>query len=255
MDFIIKLSNKTFPIAYWYLIIGLFCGFLRDYVLFLKDKNLILRGKLYPKVKKIKELNLPKEETDIRLFSLYKENGYTAIVPAILSIIRLFIIPYIIISLLRMKPETLDIYTKTKAFIGIKNIFNKNTSLVFVLLIAIINNLWKIFNIKKNDILQTVISIVISAGIFLLMSRFLSSAILIFMLGQAIERNLFKLFRKDHLSDEDKEILRNFAHSEMSPKEAMQKYYSSISDIVNDGVDKIFEKIDESKSKNKDKKS
>lgn len=255
-SFLIRISNATFPIAYWYLIIGMFYGLVNHFILVNRLKNQKIIEGLYPEVQKIKNKKLTEDETDNELAVLYKKHGYNAFKPVLLSLLSTVLGVFVIFPLIRVDSELLSIYEKSLSFLWIDNIFAKNISIYLPLLVTILSNINEISKIKlnKNSILSNVILIAISFAINVLMTRILSSAILVYSLGRGIS-NLATMKLKNKAKEKyavEKDVITASKSTKIS--EGFKGLHEAISEIVDTTTDKGLEKFDK-KFKNKNKKN
>lgn len=261
MQTLVKLSNFTFPIAWWYLIIGLLYGFIRIYVIKSIQKNNETSDKLYPLVKKIKDKKLDEETETEELSRLYKEHNYNAIKPMVLRYARHLLTIFIIFPLIRINEETIFGYTNSLSFLWIDDIFRKGGNSQLALLVSVIGTIPIVTRIKLTNIkniLRIIVDIVSSFLINLLCGKFLSGAALLYMLGQTLVISIYKI-KKQHTVIKNK---KTGYTQQVNTTEDQPKNIISASKDLYTSVDKLFDYIIDTnftepikKSKQKKKKS
>lgn len=258
-NFLIKLSNATFPIAWWYLIIGIISSLINFFTQKIKKRNAQLADELYPKVQAIKVKYADEEEQDKKLSELYKESGYNGIIPILLSIVSLLISILIIFPLIRVNRDALFNYYGDISFLWINDIFAKGAPLYLALLVAFINSindfvrLFKSMNVKNA--VNALISILISFLINIILAKILSSAMLIYSLGKSLTDVILNFKNTVAITKMTKEEFNTSDTFKNKDKKSIveetKNLHSVLTEIVDNVVDNGLEKFDNKFNKNK----
>ncbi len=150
-DFLIFISNKTVPIAFVILLMGVIAGLIRTISTFLQRRTQLISKKLEPEVAKIKEKYLEEEQL-AKLSDLYKANHYSFIIPTILKIVSIFISISIFSVVINIPSFDLSNYHNSTAFFAIKNIFEKQLIVILPILITLINIICMFITSTKKDL-------------------------------------------------------------------------------------------------------
>lgn len=245
LNILIKISNNTFPIGYWYFIIGIILSVTSFMASRLKAKNNNIANKLYPLVREIKDKKMNEEDEYTELAKLYKDHNYNSVRPVLFVIITFCLSMFVCIPLINIKPESITGYTGSLRFLWIDNIFLKESSIYLALLTAGVSSVILVRDfcrdISMKNFISSIIAIIISFAINILLAKLLSVAALILFLGRTITSTILTLVVKPIPST----TLAGVPSNKKGAKENIKHAYSSINDLVDVLVDSGLDKFDD----------
>lgn len=245
LNILIKISNNTFPIGYWYFIIGIILSITSFMSSRLKAKNNNIANKLYPLVKEIKDKKMNEEDEYTELAKLYKDHNYNSIRPVLFAIITFCLSMFVCIPLINIKPESITGYAGSLKFFWIDNIFLKESSIYLALLTAGVSSIILVRNffrdISMQNFISSIIAIVIALAMNILLAKLLSVAALILFLGRTITSTILTLVVKPMPTI----ALTGGTTGKKGAKENIKHAYSSINDLVDVLVDSGLDKFDD----------
>ena len=244
LDILIKISNMTFAIGYWYFIIGIILSITSFLASRSRAKNNKIASELYPLVKEIKEKKMNDDDEYAELTQLYKDHKYNSVKPVIFAIITFCLSMFVCIPLISIKPDLVAGYNGSLSFFWIDNIFSKESSIYLALLTSGVSSVIIIRDFLKDIKIQTfiasLIAVVISFAMNILLAKLLSVAALILFLGRTVTSTILNLTIKPIPIV----TLADGSNGKKGVKENIKHTYTSISDLVDVLVDSGLDKFD-----------
>ena len=187
-NILISISNNTIPMAYILIICGMLASLFQGLGKIKTVKNNFIIREITPEVEKIKAEYTSEDDQLEHLGILYKKNHFSAITPIVFKAIGIILYFLFLTTVFYGKNFNLDTYNGQISFLNIENIFIRNTTILFPVLIIIIKAIALYIFIpkelvNKKEILITMISYTVSVAVF---TNLLSTTYAIFLLGHVI---------------------------------------------------------------------